>query len=84
LPKSENSLKAASACCRRRQWFAVLSHNFQALIDYLAQFGLHLSFVVAVATLTNDSRALADETLILIGPFNDLDISSAVVHDRGS
>lgn len=67
-----------------RQWFAIVFEILQQFVDDLAQLGVHLGFIIAVAALTDDSRALADEALILIGPFHDLDVSRAVVHDRDS
>jgi hypothetical protein len=71
----------ASAGSRRRQRLAILLEDFEPLIDDLTKLGIYFGFIVAVATLTNDSRALADEALVLVGPFNDLYVPCAVVHD---
>jgi hypothetical protein len=58
-----------------------LFNNFQAFIDDLAKLGVNLGFVVAVATLSDDSWALANEALVLVGPFHNLDIPRAIVHE---
>jgi hypothetical protein len=68
----------------RRQRLAIALQRFQPFIDDLAQVGIHFRFITAVATRSNDARALADKTLVLIGPFHDLDVSSTAVHDRDS
>ena len=44
----------------------------------------NISFVVAVAARTDNPRALANEALIFIRPFHQLNVPSTVVHDRDS
>lgn len=68
----------------RRQWLAILLEDFEPLIDDLTKLGIYFGFIVAVATLTNDSRALADKALVFVGPFNDFYVPCAVVHDFDS
>jgi hypothetical protein len=68
----------------RRQWLAVALESFQPLVDDLAQLGVHPSLIIAVATGADDAWALSHEALILVGPFNDLDVSGTVVHERDS
>ena len=53
-------------------------------IDDPAQFRVHISFVVSVATRTDNPRALADEALILIRPFHNFNVPSTVIHGRDS
>ena len=38
----------------------------------LPQLGIHLGFVISMATRPDDARALADEALVFIRPFDDL------------
>jgi hypothetical protein len=79
-----NSFRDTLSGGRWRQRFAVLQGDLDPFVHDLAQFGIYFGLVVAVAAWADDAWALADEALILIGPLNNLDVPSAVVHDLDS
>jgi len=78
------SLRDSLSGRRRRQGSAVLFEDFDPFINDSAQLSIDFGFVIAMAARANNAGALADETVILIRPFDNLDVSRAFVHDFDS
>jgi hypothetical protein len=76
----QSTFKSTSASCWRWQRRAVLFEDFKPFINNLAEFSIDFGFVVAVAAGTDNTWTLADEALVFIRPFNDLDIFRDFIH----
>jgi hypothetical protein len=71
-------------CGSRRQRPAILFEYLDPLIDDLTKLRIDLCFVIAVAAWAHETGALTNEALVFVGPFDDLYIPGAVVHDFDS
>jgi hypothetical protein len=67
---------------RRWQRLAVALHGVDPFIHDLAELSVDLALVAAVATRPDDAGTLADEALVLVGPFYQLDVACAFFHCR--
>jgi hypothetical protein len=81
---SGDALNKPLASRRLGERLAIAFHSVNPFLDDQAQLGVHLSLVVSVTTGADDPRALADEALILVGPFDNLNVPGAVVHEWDS
>ena len=62
---------------KRRPVLQVESNRF---VDNLAQFGEYGSFIIAMTSTVEQSRATADKALVLVRPFNNLYVLIARAH----
>ena len=62
----------------------MLLEDFDPLIDDLTKLRINLRFIITMTARTDEAGTLADEALVFVGPFNDLDIAIALIHDRDS
>ena len=60
-----------SRCCGRKG-LALRDEHLYDLVNDLAQLSKDQLFVVAMAATVHQLRRAPDETLILVGPFNNL------------
>jgi hypothetical protein len=70
--------------CGWRQRFAIALEGVYPLLDNLTEFGIDLGFVAAVAAGSDHSGTLAHKTLVLVRPFDDLDVPGTLIHDVAS
>ncbi len=56
------------------KWTSFLLHEFNPLLNDLAQFTVDFSFIKTVAARTDHTRALSNEQSVFIGPVNYFDI----------
>jgi len=69
---------------RWRQRFPIAFEYLNPLIDDLTKFRVDVGFPVTVAARADNTGALADEALIFLGPFHQLDVASTIVHEFDS
>jgi hypothetical protein len=66
------------------KWPAISLGDFDPLGNNFAELAVHFDLISAMAARANDARALADEGLILVRPFDDLYVSVCRRHDFDS
>src|SRR6266542_6109871 len=60
---------------RRRQRLAIAFNDIHPLLGSFAELSVNIGFVVAVDTTVKQPRAASDEAFVLVGPFDDFQIT---------
>ena len=62
------------------QLFAVLLHRFHPFVDNLTELFIDLDLIGSVTARSDNAGTLSNETPVLIGPLDQLDVARTLFH----